>query len=314
MIKLTKAGPIAGLAGFVASVVSIVAFGLQLNAMRGESADQQAALQAQQRSIAALEGQVAAIDKGTATAHDDADKSRRQSAELQLGNDDPVVRISGLQTFLELATAHPADAATLAHRVDALLRSRHSYLGSEISDPTKTQEQDVFTAINTLRGLSGIAAKRGEYPKFDLSRVDAHAASFGAIDLRRSLAQGLDARLTAWRYAHLDNALLVGSDFRCADLYGAHLGGALLRTAHLEGANLGHADLSSADGLTAAMLEHTTWDDATRFPAGFVPPASEPQPGDRRACWAKLTAITAPPVPSSSPVGALIPLPSSPSQ
>jgi uncharacterized protein YjbI with pentapeptide repeats len=55
---------------------------------------------------------------------------------------------------------------------------------------------------------------------------------------------------------------------------------ARLNVANLYGADLTGADLSGAY-LTDAILEGITYDENTKWPAGFTPPPSTPRPNRR---------------------------------
>jgi hypothetical protein len=72
--------------------------------------------------------------------------------------------------------------------------------------------------------------------------------------------------------AKLADANLSGANLTGANLTGADLSGADLRYAKLSGANLMDAVLTGAN-LTDANLESAKWNDKTRWPAGFTPPA-----------------------------------------
>lgn len=77
-------------------------------------------------------------------------------------------------------------------------------------------------------------------------------------------------------HSDLFQADLSEADLLQADLTGCDLRGARLNRANLLGAILVGADLTGAD-LTAATLTAATWDDTTRWPRGYQPPAPMPR-------------------------------------
>jgi uncharacterized protein YjbI with pentapeptide repeats len=83
-----------------------------------------------------------------------------------------------------------------------------------------------------------------------------------------------------WDRVRLAAADLTGADLQWARLNGASMSGAKLVGARLVGADLRGADLRRADLsgadldgalLDGADLSGAVWDDATRWPAGFLP-------------------------------------------
>ncbi len=95
----------------------------------------------------------------------------------------------------------------------------------------------------------------------DLSGADLVGKDFANSDLTNAIFIG--ANMTA---ARLTRTKLIDADLRMAVLHGANL-----TCANLTGANLRGADLKGAI-VDDALWKNTTYDEHTRFPAGFVIP------------------------------------------
>lgn len=87
---------------------------------------------------------------------------------------------------------------------------------------------------------------------------------------------------TRWGQARMERADLTSADLTWAPLTRGHLRGAVLRNAILLEADLRSCDLRDADlrgaDLTGAILDDAEmsgvrWDETTRWPEGFEPPA-----------------------------------------
>jgi hypothetical protein len=99
------------------------------------------------------------------------------------------------------------------------------------------------------------------------------------VDLARAVRDhGDGANLTR---ADLTGADLTGANLTGANLTGANLTRANLTWAHLSGADLTRANLTGADltgaNLTGANLSGANWNEYTRWPAGYTPPAADAQ-------------------------------------
>ncbi len=136
--------------------------------------------------------------------------------------------------------------------------------------------------------LHGASLRGANLQHADLSDSDLQEADLSGTRTDLAAASLVGANLTL---ANLADTRLVGADLRDANLAGANLRGADLRDADLRGASLLGADLrlailgGDARGtifaadfrparLQQAVLADVTWDDTTRWPAGFDPEAA----------------------------------------
>ena len=113
---------------------------------------------------------------------------------------------------------------------------------------------------STRRYLRGRAHKGLSLACMDLGWADLSRVDLPGADLSR---------------CYLFQANLSDADLLEADLTGADLRGANMRGANLTGALLVGADMTGAD-LERANLDCVTYNETTRWPAGFVAPASLP--------------------------------------
>ena len=95
----------------------------------------------------------------------------------------------------------------------------------------------------------------------------------------------LNLRGTNLAGAELYEANLQWAVLTRANLTGAKLGGANLQVADISDANLQGADLQGqkgynegAKGLTTKQVDWAYWDETTKWPEGFTPPAPERLP------------------------------------
>lgn len=145
--------------------------------------------------------------------------------------------------------------------------------------------------------LVGAYLDRAHLAEANLSNADLTIAILGSADLTRADLTGAEldtaslnrANLTEadLSWADLEGAFLIGANLTRADLYRANLSANLenasliranLTEADLTNAILAGADLSGADltgaSLDGADLTGIIYDSSTRWPEGFVPPAS----------------------------------------
>jgi uncharacterized protein YjbI with pentapeptide repeats len=142
---------------------------------------------------------------------------------------------------------------------------------------------------------------RGWFSEANLEKACLEKARMSQAAFRRANFRGANLTEAGASGAHfhgadLTNAALNRAQLSFCSLRGATLQGADLREAYLDYADLRQADLSTAR-LQGTTLEDTRYDEQTRFPAGFTPPAkmkwagSGPRPGPP----------TAPPSPANGP-------------
>lgn len=108
----------------------------------------------------------------------------------------------------------------------------------------------------------------------DLTCADLHFADLTGADLTGAILRDASLCFTQLRRANLNNADLSHADLRHAILRNALLSGANLLDSKLDGSNLRGADLQGAV-LDGAVLNFNLWDENTKWPAGFKPPASQ---------------------------------------
>ncbi|WP_053744706.1 pentapeptide repeat-containing protein [Streptomyces sp. NRRL WC-3618] len=126
-----------------------------------------------------------------------------------------------------------------------------------------------------------------------LEGQDLHGADLVGANLRKANLSRANLTDCDFNNADLSEAVIEMADFTGARLQDAQLNHAdmaqaVLRSADLAGANLAHSDLTEADlrgavlrgaDLTGCLLDNirmdssTTWDETTRWPAGFSPQA-----------------------------------------
>jgi hypothetical protein len=99
------------------------------------------------------------------------------------------------------------------------------------------------------------------------SILDYYGKRWKLADMPGQVLACLDLRGAEWFGVDLHRARFVGCDFRGADLRSANL-----RRARLWKCDLAGADLTGAD-LTRVEVMGDTYDDFTRWPAGFDPQA-----------------------------------------
>ena len=149
---------------------------------------------------------------------------------------------------------------------------------------------EVFEAQREGRDLSGVDLSHLSIRQLDLT--DIKAVGVVLRGRRRPAEAEDDPKVwdryadgyvrTRWAQARMERADLTEADLTWAPLNKGHLRGAVLRDAvlveaDLRGCDLRDADLCGAD-LTGAILDDVDlrgarWDERTRWPEGFEPPA-----------------------------------------
>jgi len=112
----------------------------------------------------------------------------------------------------------------------------------------------------------------------DLWRDNLKGAGLYGANLQGAIL--IEAKL---QEASLGRANLQGAVLNIANLQGAYLGeanlqGAYLDRANLQGTKLGGANLQGAERLTSDQVAKAFWDETTKWPEGFTPPAPERPP------------------------------------
>ena len=112
-------------------------------------------------------------------------------------------------------------------------------------------QSDLSGAVFDRADMAGAFLEETKMDGVRMFRTNASGAQFNRASLKNA-----DLRETWLNYAHLKDA----------DLSGADLTGAIFSTAQIQG-----ADLSTAKGLTQAMLNVACADGRTKVPAGLRP-------------------------------------------
>ena len=114
-------------------------------------------------------------------------------------------------------------------------------------------------------------------PEAQLAHIDLHRVLLMGSDFRRAnldcaILERSVLRNSDFRESNLRRANLDGADLCRADLSGADLRDASLVSAFLKRADLTGADLSSAHGLTDAQLRDAIGDESTKLPENLARP------------------------------------------
>jgi uncharacterized protein YjbI with pentapeptide repeats len=130
-------------------------------------------------------------------------------------------------------------------------------------------------AILTLANLKGAVLTGANLQEAFLKEAILQGAHLEGANLQGAYLGGADLR----------EAALLDANLQGAGLRGANLQGASLREANLQEADIGGAKLQGADlqgqkgynegtkGLTTAQVAGAYWDETTKWPEGFTPPA-----------------------------------------
>jgi uncharacterized protein YjbI with pentapeptide repeats len=125
-----------------------------------------------------------------------------------------------------------------------------------------------LTGANLVRGTF----RDADLERASLSRACLNDASFRRARLRGARLTGASAWATQFHEADFEGASLARVILSHTKFRGASLRGADLRQTQFLWVDLRGADLTSAD-LAGAKFEQATYDEHTRFPQGFTPPA-----------------------------------------
>lgn len=212
------------------------------------------------------------VDQAVATAElarqeaQEATRGQRQSADGEaytratrsLAADEVPERLGAVNVLRRVAVGDTTYATASCDTLTGFVTRTAPTTGD---DEDRVAGPDVVAALSVL-GRDCEGGRR--FTGIDLS----------GADLADSVLQGLVFRSStladaALRSADLSGTTLVGTSLRQADLRYANLTGAALYAVDLTGAQL-----------AAARLEGVRYDDATRWPSGFTPPASAPEPTD----------------------------------
>jgi uncharacterized protein YjbI with pentapeptide repeats len=117
----------------------------------------------------------------------------------------------------------------------------------------------------------------------DLEKANLQGAFLREANLQGTYLEGANLQGASLFLANLQGANLWGDNLQGADLGGANLQGAVLMGANLRGADLrGPKTLEGftwgAKGLASEQVEDAYWDETTKWPEGFSPPAPERLP------------------------------------
>jgi len=169
---------------------------------------------------------------------------------------------------------------------DAGLAQRNA-TAAELAGPGGVKAWNARPAVErkSLGKFDGVDLAKAKLRGVDLSGTSAAGANLAGADLRDAKLREIDLRKANLRGADLRKADLgqarcagldaEGADLRGVETWSSDWTGAKLIDANLEGADFRFAHLKGAD-LTGANLDglrvsHTEYDEATTFPAGYVP-------------------------------------------
>jgi uncharacterized protein YjbI with pentapeptide repeats len=145
---------------------------------------------------------------------------------------------------------------------------------NDLSDGERAQAGP-FREVDLSRAkLSGVVLRdldfrKALFSKANLSKLSCWNADFRETSLTDARLDGADAQYTKFQNACLDGASCKGAKLSNSNFGLANLRNANLTKANLQRANLRGADLTDAI-LDGANLEGATYDEATRWPAGFT--------------------------------------------
>ena len=147
---------------------------------------------------------------------------------------------------------------------------------SGVELPEANLEKAVFEESN-LRGSNFLAANLGGAIFYKCNLQDAH---FVKANLQRAVFEKANLQGAKLSLANLKEANLKECNLRGATLWYSDFTGANLQKANLQGANLQGAETDAhfciymgAKGLTYEQVADAIWDETTRWPLGFSPPA-----------------------------------------
>ena len=229
----------------------------------------------------------------------------------QLGNEKSLeVRLGGIYALERIARESPIDQWNIMDVLSAYVRWNAPWPPEKLEvaqkkrpwakprdkdSPQEPPDADI-QAVLTVLGRTAIPfAPKGEERRLDLQssnlsgaylyKPNLQWAFFYKTNLQGASLWGANLQGAFLREANLQGAKLwfanlQGAVFEYANLQGAHLIATNLQGADLEEANLRGADLRGpegrnlgAKGLTAEQVAGAFWDETTKWPEGFSPPA-----------------------------------------
>ncbi|WP_330229864.1 pentapeptide repeat-containing protein [Nocardia sp. NBC_00508] len=233
-----------------------------------------------------------ATDNQYALSQQVAVTNRFQTAIEQLTSDKVDIRLGGIYLLERLAKDSPADHETVFTVLSAFLRTHTTASACEPPTRTAPAPVDAYAVVKVIgrrdnaRPLDLAGTCLAGMRFFQPARYDARdrpryanltGSSFDSANLADTIFYF--ANLTD---AYFGDANLTGAGFSYANLTGAYLVNANLTEAILQGANFTDANLDGAN-LTGAYLAGANftnifYSDTTRWPGGFTPPKSRPNP------------------------------------
>lgn len=201
--------------------------------------------------------------------------NRFQSAVEMLAGSDLTTRVGGIALLGQVAQSSP-DRREVARR----LLAAYMRVNSPVTQAGRAQSISEEPAAEEARAVFAALASRGDVTGIDMGRISARNLMFSSTDFRGlifsrsdlsgSLFEGSDFTGDVFRGATLKGVTFRDADLTNADFSAAEVTGAVFQNADLSGANL-----STATGLTSAMLTGATTDATTRLPAGITVPAAD---------------------------------------
>jgi Pentapeptide repeats (8 copies) len=177
-------------------------------------------------------------------------------AVQELGSSNFALRLGGIYSLEQLATATANDATALAderqpvvqlmvaylHRNHAVRKGAGSgWFGQACVTKRWRARPDTQAAIDAILDLAALT------PKLDLSTLDLTGLDLSAVRIDKRNLAGADLRGSSLIYAQAADTNLANSILYRANLHRACLRGANLHGAHFDGADTSQADLRDAD-------------------------------------------------------------------
>ncbi|MEO1064825.1 MAG: pentapeptide repeat-containing protein [Actinomycetota bacterium] len=165
----------------------------------------------------------------------------------------------------------PAKEPEAAEVLAAFVREHSPAKEREAAEPASGRPDAIPTDVQACITVLG-RINPGPEHEINLHRANLNRARSSEVDLRGANLVGASLIRASMREANLSGANLFGADLRGARLVEANLSRANLRGADLRAAELFGADMRGAD-VIGARLGGAWWDERTRWPEGFTPPA-----------------------------------------
>ena len=201
--------------------------------------------------------------------------NRFQSAVAMLAGTDLTTRVGGIALLGQVAQSSAERREVAVRLLAAYMRvnSPVTQAGRRLAvseEPAAEEARAVFAALAYREDLTGIDMGRISARNLMFSQTDFRGLIFSRSDLSGSLFEGSNFTNDSFRGATLKSvtfrgANLTGTDFQTADVTGSTF----------QNANLSSADLSTATGLTSAVLAGATTNDRTKLPSGITVPAAD---------------------------------------